>query len=300
VREKETYAIVLMLLKFRSWLASSTIHIKVLTDHMSLKDWYTEDLNSMIGSVGRRGRWQEFLSQYNLTVCYVKGKHHHVSDALSRWAYPAGLDGQDTSWHEHSKAKIYADLCDKMERLYDDFGVTADTVLTMSHYFNSILTNKWDYTPTIWADVVLRIDSLQFVQNFHVKEDKLYYNDKICLPLANQEAVLQYYHSFGHPGGQKLLLFVWDKFLFEVDKTVILKLCITVSKHCQVCQAVKQASGRMQPGTMDYWPVPEDIFHSLAMDFLSLPVCTVDTVQYDYCFVIVDRLSGYIFAITCV
>ena len=50
IREKETYAIVLMLLKFRSWLASSANHIKVLTDHQSLRDWYTEDLNSMIGS----------------------------------------------------------------------------------------------------------------------------------------------------------------------------------------------------------------------------------------------------------
>ena len=83
IREKETYAIVLMLLKSRSWLASSAIHIKVLTDHQSLRDWYTEDLNSMIGSVGRRGRWHAFLSEFNLTVCYVQGKVQQVSDALS-------------------------------------------------------------------------------------------------------------------------------------------------------------------------------------------------------------------------
>ena len=61
IREKETYAIVLVLLKFRSWLSCSSVHILVLTDHQSLKDWYNEDLNNMIGSVGRRGRWHEFF-----------------------------------------------------------------------------------------------------------------------------------------------------------------------------------------------------------------------------------------------
>ena len=55
----------------------------------------------------------------------------------------------------------------------------------------------------------------------------------------------------------------------------------------------------MLPGTLDYWPIPEDIFHSLAMDFLTLPEVTVCHQKYDFCFVIVDRLSGYIQAIPC-
>lgn len=71
VREKETYAIVLCLMKFRSWLASTLVSIKVLTDHESLKTWYEEDLNRMVAAVGRRCRWHEFLSQFNLEVVYV-------------------------------------------------------------------------------------------------------------------------------------------------------------------------------------------------------------------------------------
>ena len=51
--------------------------------------------------------------------------------------------------------------------------------------------------------------------------------------------------------------------------------------------------------TLDYWPIPDDIFVSLAMDFLSLPECKHAEVAYDFCFVIVDRLSGYICAIPC-
>ena len=53
----------------------------------------------MIGSVARRGRWHEFLSQFNIEVVYVPGKDHQVSDALSRWAYPAGSEPADASFH---------------------------------------------------------------------------------------------------------------------------------------------------------------------------------------------------------
>ena len=65
-------------------MASSSIEVLVMTNHKSLQHWYTEDLNKMVGAVGRRGRWHEFLSQLNLNIIYIPGKEHHVSDALSR------------------------------------------------------------------------------------------------------------------------------------------------------------------------------------------------------------------------
>ena len=50
IREKETYAILLILQKFRSWVASSLVKIMVMTDHESLQHWYTEDLNKATSS----------------------------------------------------------------------------------------------------------------------------------------------------------------------------------------------------------------------------------------------------------
>ena len=70
-----------MLLKFRSWLGSSAIYIRVLTDHKSLREW--RNSIAMIGSVGRRGRWHAFLSEFNLIIVYIQGKDQNVSDALS-------------------------------------------------------------------------------------------------------------------------------------------------------------------------------------------------------------------------
>jgi transposase InsO family protein len=62
---------------------------------------------------------------------------------------------------------------------------------------------------------------------------------------------------------------------------------------------VKPRRGKA-PGTMDFFPIPEDIFQSLCMDFLQLEPCIGhDGKEYDYAFVIVCRLSGFITAFPC-
>ena len=52
-----------------------------------------------MGPSGRRARWHQKLSQFRLSVQYIKGKDNVVADALSRWAYPASQAGGDVSMH---------------------------------------------------------------------------------------------------------------------------------------------------------------------------------------------------------
>ena len=94
-REKETYAIVLCVLKFQSWMGGQEITVK--TDHSAIVEWYREDLCTISGPLGRRGRGHEFLSRFNLLIEYTPGPDNHVRDALSRWAYRAGT-AQDTNF----------------------------------------------------------------------------------------------------------------------------------------------------------------------------------------------------------
>ena len=89
VREQETYEIVHSLLKFRSWIASSQMKVLCLSDHKRLELWFKEDLATVSGPLGRRGRWHEFLSSFNITVCYKKGEENTVADVLSCWMYEA-------------------------------------------------------------------------------------------------------------------------------------------------------------------------------------------------------------------
>ena len=41
------------------------------------------------GPAGRRSRWHQFFSRFDLSVWYVPGKNNTVADVLSRFAYPA-------------------------------------------------------------------------------------------------------------------------------------------------------------------------------------------------------------------
>ena len=86
-REQETYAIICASTKYQSWVGLNTV--EVLTDHRSLEYWPTEHVNTVSGPAGRRARWHEFLSLFDLHVAYLPGKYNTVADALSRRAYPA-------------------------------------------------------------------------------------------------------------------------------------------------------------------------------------------------------------------
>ena len=99
IREKETYAIVATLFEFRSWLRNSPVKVKVRTNHESLQQWHTEHLDTLARPIGRRGRWHQFLSSFDIEVIYVKNEDQQVPDILSRWSYPAHQAAPDISIH---------------------------------------------------------------------------------------------------------------------------------------------------------------------------------------------------------
>ena len=55
-RELETYAIIMALQKWESWIGLQPVLI--LTDHKSLESWTKEVLDTPSGPIGRRARWQ--------------------------------------------------------------------------------------------------------------------------------------------------------------------------------------------------------------------------------------------------
>ena len=96
-REVETYAIVQTLRKWQSWIGNNPV--LVLTDHKTLESWYKEDLDTPSGPIGRRARWHELFSLFDLKVQYVPGRDNVCADALSRWAYPASQAFADATIH---------------------------------------------------------------------------------------------------------------------------------------------------------------------------------------------------------
>lgn len=77
VHEKQLLAIVCALKKWQSDLLGTQIY--VYTDHKTLQNFNTQkDLSR------QQLRWQEFMSQYDMTIIYIWGKDNTVTDTLSR------------------------------------------------------------------------------------------------------------------------------------------------------------------------------------------------------------------------
>lgn len=87
VHEKELLAIIRALKKWRMDLMGS--EFVVYTDHRTLENFNVQrDLSR------RQLRWQEFLSQYECTISYIKGEDNTVADALSRLPSKSFADEQ--------------------------------------------------------------------------------------------------------------------------------------------------------------------------------------------------------------
>lgn len=85
VHEKELLAIIHALTKWRVDLVGS--EILIYTDHRTLEAFDRQrDLSC------RQCRWQEFLTQYDYKITYIKGEDNTVADALSRLPNDADLD----------------------------------------------------------------------------------------------------------------------------------------------------------------------------------------------------------------
>ena len=113
-RELETYAIILALQKWESWIGLQPV--LVLTDHQSLEAWTREVLDTPSGPVGRRARWHQIFSKFDLTVGYIPGKDNTIADVLSRWAYPASQALRDISKHGSTQDKEDMDNIIQEER----------------------------------------------------------------------------------------------------------------------------------------------------------------------------------------
>ena len=93
------HGIISTLHKHQFWIRLGT-DIEILTDHRTLDKLFQDDLLTVSGPLGRRGRRHEFLSRYPLVkVRYTPGEGHIVPDVLSRWAYPANTAAPDSSIH---------------------------------------------------------------------------------------------------------------------------------------------------------------------------------------------------------
>jgi hypothetical protein len=112
-------------------------------------------------------------------------------------------------------------------------------------------------------------------------------------------AVILEFHRASHANFMKIFLLLKRGYHFSLTDKQPSALCENTIRHCQLCQAVKKKAS-LRHGSLDYVPIPEDVFSSLCMDFVQLPECQdIDGTAYDQILVIVCRLSGFVLGIPC-
>jgi len=139
---------------------------------------------------------------------------------------------------------------------------------------------------------------VMLIKAISLTEDRLIHDHRICVPSLTSD-VINEYHRYNHCCYMKCFLLLKSSFVFNMTDKELAKLCENIIRRCSVCQCVRKASGT-RPGTLDYFPIPNDIFSHLCMDFLQLDPCQdAEGEPFDYVFVIVCRLSGFILGIAC-
>lgn len=89
--DKELFAIVDALRRYRKWLSQPKFPLEVYSDHRNLaKFMFTSNL--LKSHDGRLGRWWEELSQANFEIQYTPGTENIEPDWLSRYNLPDSVD----------------------------------------------------------------------------------------------------------------------------------------------------------------------------------------------------------------
>ena len=113
-----------------------------------------EQVDTPAGPAGRRGRWHETFSKFNITVKYIPGKDQTLPDAISRLAYPACDGFHDCSIHGSAEdAQAMKDMAAK------EFAEESNEAIKVSQFLrvmdgNTPLGMERPHLDTIWQDAI--------------------------------------------------------------------------------------------------------------------------------------------------
>lgn len=254
VHEKELLAIIRALKKWRSDLLGS--HFIVYTDHRTLENFDTQkDLSR------RQLRWQEFMSQYDMTITYIRGEDNTVADALSRLP-PNCFPGEA-----------------------EQVATTAvNAILSISTDQEILTMIKDGYREDEFCKRVATTNMTGWRQS----NGLWYIGDRLLIPRVTsiRETLFRLAHdTLGHFGADKSYASLRDAYYWPNMRRDLEQAYIP---SCVDCLRNKSRTSK-QPGPLHPLPIPEDRGSSVAMDFIG-PLPLDDS--YDCILTMTDRLGS--------
>jgi len=234
VYDKELLAIFEAFKIWRHYLEGSTSPIDVITDHKNLEYFLTTKVLTH-----RQARWSEYLSQFNLVICFCPGCLGTKPDALTRqWdVYPKRGDNGYASVNPHNfcpvftqeqiaaslRATILTTLTLRAAMILDQNQLHSDILTALPS--DSSISNHLLYQEGRWSK-----DNAGFLRF----DNRMYVLDNVNLRLR----VLQYHHDHvlaGHLGQNKTLELIQRHYTWPNIRDDIQKFC----KSCVTCMRSK-------------------------------------------------------------
>jgi hypothetical protein len=270
VHEKEMLAIVRALKKWRSDLLGS--QFIVYTDHRTLENFETQkDLSC------RQARWMEHLSQFDMSIHYIRGEDNTMADALSR--LPA-----DTC----EVVDEDVDVADSPSR-WDSWlkkGTSCNAILTISADESFLNDVREGYKHDAFCQKLCSVGtSMPGVRTQH---GLWYLGDRLIIPRFNtlREDLFRLAHdSLGHFGAEKSYAnirncYYWPNMRRDLETAYV--------PACPECQRNKSATSKAK-GPLHPLPVPDAWGDSVCLDFVGpLP----EDEGYNCILTITDRLGS--------
>ena len=260
--DRELLALVYALQRFRCYLEGSSF--EVITDNQVLRSFFSKPNLSR-----RETRWVEYLSQFGITAVALKaGKLHVLGDALSRLPHAPVVEEVEIANTE----AITLALPGNFEKNY----LSDATFGPVVRHFQGE-----EQKDAIQEERVRRLAPL-----FEWKDNRLWYESKLCVPRRNVREILQLAHDStitGHFGFEKTMNRL-EQFHWKHKSRDVRLYC----QGCIVCQ--QQKDGRTkQIGTPQPLKVPQRRWGSVTTDFIThLPKTSRG---FDAITTFVDRLS---------
>ena len=291
--DKELLAVVLSLKKFRVYLGK---RFRLITDHKAVRFLNTLNAND---EQGRRGRWVEFLQQFDMDLVHRSGNSYELSvaDYLSRVSasgfVPEGRSKINMVISKSDGLRLVGNLFDKVElreAQMQDPVVSSWISLLKEGKFSDDGDGKWIRRMAVGGDGILRIKYCggrrTTKKPWGVKESY-----RVVIPKNKVKDVLQFIHdspSGGHMGILRTFrrgreLFWWKEMHQDVTDHV---------KGCEQCGKNKFVN-HPNVAPLQLTDIPNQILDRLQVDFLG-PFTPSTAHEYLYALQIQDILSRYV------
>ena len=271
---------------FKSWchyLEGPAFPIDVMTDHKNLEYFSTSKVLTR-----RQAWWSEYLSSFNLIICFQPGKLGTKPDTLTRrWdVYPKEGDRGFTRVNSQNLQPVFTaeQLTDSLCTTYLHTPVLrASALMDVERLHAEILAN-------LSSDLIAKAHLLDTLNPQWSTNETGYLHLDGCMYIPEADdlhlCVLRYKHDhplLGHFGQNHTLELIHHKYTWPGIRTYVKDYV----KSCTACARAK--TPYHQPyGMLKQLPVPDQPWNSISMDFIEhLPSSS----GFTAILVVIDRLS---------